>query len=184
MHGLYTTAYNPPPSQQHGGTWPSTSVTVGQWVADGSRRARVSSQPTPRRIISALPECQDERDDNLHGRLHADSNCRADDVLRLYVGQTPQVARKLRQLGEYEASASTLTTATSVARVARFRWVSRGVTKSRLCMSPCFSRILSPLSPYHPPHMHSMPEARKVKAQPQRPTRIKKYSARILNRQF
>src|SRR6266702_716525 len=58
-------------------------------LADSHRRARVSGQPTPWRVIPALPARQHKRHDNPHGRLraprgaaHTHSSGRADDVLR------------------------------------------------------------------------------------------------------
>src|SRR6266702_785956 len=70
-------------------------------LADGHRRARVPGQPTARRVISALPACQDKRHDNPHGRLrsprgaaHTHSSGRADDVL-LHAGAAADTTQAL-----------------------------------------------------------------------------------------
>ena len=79
--GSNTMAYDPPPPQRH--------VAA---PANGHKRVRVSGRPT-RCIILALLEYQNERDDNLHGRLrapsgaaHTYSSCRTNGILRLPAG--------------------------------------------------------------------------------------------------
>ena len=63
-------------------------------------RAGVPSKPTARRIISTLPELVDERHDNRYGRVRAPrgatrshSNCRTDDILPIYAGNTTETTR-------------------------------------------------------------------------------------------